>query len=121
MNPTVRVITLNEFKNNFVSLQGSLLFQNNDLYDCKAYVDIKALRTKIKSHLSKGTQLMKVLIYTENSPDYLNIANNEVPYKYPVASNKNQDGAYFKNYEGMSFGMFVCDYPAGNVIVVINK
>ncbi len=69
----------------------------------------------------KGKKIMGVIVHTTNSPHFKNIANRQVPYKSPLCAHPTQDGAYKKKFSYCPEEMFVSDFPAGDVIVVISN
>ena len=70
------------YKKDFQSKQGSLSFPS-ELWDCGYYVDKKKLRKEVA--LPKGARILKVLITTDNSPEFKNIVNEQITYKKAMA------------------------------------
>jgi hypothetical protein len=96
---------------------GSLMFPD-ELWDCKDCVDIKKFRKNIKDKLPllplpKGARIQSILVYTNSSPHFKNIANKLIPYKYEVGSHKNADGAFVSKC-----GITSVLNPLGDAIVV---
>ena len=112
---TIQIISLSAYKEQYANKTGSLMFPD-EWYDCLHYVDKKKLRTNIKDRLPKGARIMGVIIPTQDNPCFKNVENKSIPYRTPLCASSNQDGAYLGKY-----GMFVCDYPIGDAIVIINK
>ena len=117
--PTVTVISIDKFVNEYQDKLGSLMFPA-EWYDSSHRVDLKKLRKNIPP-LPKASRIMRVLVATDNNPEFLNKQNKQVPYKTSVCADKSLDGAYYKNYPEMNFSMWAVDYPAGNVVVVASK
>jgi hypothetical protein len=85
----------------------------DELWDCKDYVDMEKFRKTIKDKLPKGARIQSILVYTNSSPNFKNIANKLIPYKYEVASHKTADGAFKGKY-----GITSVLNPLGDAIVV---
>jgi hypothetical protein len=56
----------------------------------------------------------KVMLSTEENPEFKNIANFDIPFKYPMFCHPTYDGAYFLK------DAWVYDYPVGNAYVINN-
>ena len=117
--PTVTVISIDKFVNEYQDKLGSLMFPA-EWYDCSHHVDLKKLRKNIPP-LPKRSRIMRVLVATDNNPEFLNKQNKQVPYKTPVCALENFDGAYIRYCSYTGTRMCVADYPVGNVVVVASK
>ena len=116
---TIQIITNTEFKNQYQNKTGSLMFPSV-YYDCLGMCDRKLLRELLPNPLPKGTRILKVLVHTDASPEYKNIANRLIPYKSPACADSHDDGAYlYTSRHG--FSMWAIDNPLGDAIVVVNK
>ena len=93
---------------------GSIMFGGN-YYDCTHYVDLKALQKKLKS---KKT-IKKVIVMTQEHPEFKNVANTDISYKTPLCADKTYAGAYYKVYPEMDFAMWATDNPIGNAFIVV--
>ena len=116
---TTQVITKTEFKNKYQSKLGSLLFPS-EYYDCLHYCNEEELIKNLPTPLPKGAKILSVLITTDESPIYKNIANKLVPYRTPLCADRHTDGAYFYTSK-RGFQMWATDHPVGDAIIVINK
>ena len=113
---TVRIITKTTYNTEIANKVGSLCFPD-EWYDCSHSVNKVQLRKNLKDELPNGSKIYKVLIPTQNSSSFKNIANRLIPYETAMCASKNQDGAYYKTEYG--FTMWASDYPVGDAIVVI--
>ena len=93
---------------------GSIMF-GGKYYDCSHYVDLKALQKKLKS---KKT-IKKVIVMTQEHPEFKNVANTDIPYTTPLCAEQSYAGAYYKTYPEMNFGMWATDHPLGDAFIVV--
>ena len=117
MTTTIQVIDKQTYDSEYKEQVGSLLF-SDDYYDAKRLVNTSKLRNNLIEdgfNIIKGSRIIAVLIQTKSHPNFKNKLNNKVPYKYPVCSIKDAEGAYYDD------GMYYTDYPLGDVICVFNK
>ena len=111
---TVSFMTNAEYKATLQAEQGSLMFPGN-YYDCSRFVDKKAVRKVFKEEL-KDKRIVHILVHTDNSPGFKNIANRDIPYKDRICASEDQDGAEREMMCGQM--MYVCHQPVGDAIVV---
>ena len=114
---TIQVINQATFQEQYGNKVGSLMFPD-EWYNCLSYVNKTKLRKNIKDKLPKGARIIGVLIATQSNPNFKNIVNEAIPYETAVCADKDQAGAYYKTYEGMTFSCWVSDFPVGDAIVV---
>jgi hypothetical protein len=116
---TIQVISKTEFNKQYKNKTGSLMFPSN-YWDCLHYCDEEKLKSNLPTPLPKGAKILYVLIHTDASPDYKNIANTLVPYRTPLCADRNADGAYYYTSRH-GFSMWAVNHPVGDAIIVINK
>jgi hypothetical protein len=75
---------------------GSLMFPA-EYYNLLHHIDLKKLRNLHKSKISKGARILKVLVMTDNHPDFEKYLNTEIPLKYSIFATQGEEGAYKKN------------------------
>jgi len=109
---TIEVINQITFKTTYEGKVGTLMFPD-ELWDCKNYVDMEKFRKTIKDKLPKGARIQSILVYTNPSPNFKNIANKDIPYKTAVCVDKTADGAFKGKY-----GIMSALNPLGDAIVV---
>ena len=119
---TIRVITTSEFKSEFQSKMGSLMFPS-DYYDCKHHVDYLKLKSNLwgSDLIEHRQRILRVLITTTNHSGFKNVSNLEIPYKKPVCADEKTTGAYRKHYPEMNFTSWVSDYPVGDAVIVVSE
>jgi len=116
--PTVSFITTSQFKSKYLPLLGEDIY-----YECLTMVDRKDVRNRFKTEL-KGTRLYKILITTKKHPEFKNIQNQCIKYKYNVFADKDTDGAIedlhpmweIKGFR--EYSHWLVRHPVGNVIIV---
>lgn len=111
---SISFITNSEYKATLQAEQGSLMFPGN-YYDCSRFVDKKAVRDNFKEEL-KGKRIVHILVHTDTSPGFKNIANRDIPYKECVCASEDQDGAEREMMCGRL--MYVSYQPVGDAIIV---
>ena len=111
---SVSFLTHAEYKATLQAEQGSLMFPGN-YYDCMRFVDKKEVRDNFMDEL-KDKRITHILVHTENSPGYKNIANRDIPYKEPVCAGHDTDGAELTMMCGHM--MYVSLQPVGDAIIV---
>ena len=99
------------YKKDFLPKQGSIGFPS-ELWDCGYYVDKKKLRKEIT--LPKGARIIKVLITNEGSPEFENIVNKQITYKYQMGVSERHP----EKIEGR-FGYYAMN-PVGKAWIVIS-
>ena len=107
---TVRIMKRSEF--NETDKVGGLLFPS-DYYDAKFYCDLKMIRKAVPE--LAGKRIYKVLITTENHPNFRNILNDKITYKHPLYCEGNHPDARINS----SGNAYVCDHPVGDVIILV--
>ena len=115
---TIQVISQEQYTQELKDKIGTLMFPD-ELHNSTGYVDLVKLRKNIKDQMPKGAKILAVLVHTDSSPLFKNVANTQVPYKSPLCAHPTQDGAYKTNKYG--FEAFISDHPVGDVIVVSSK
>ena len=83
------------------------------LYCVMSYVDTKQLRKNFKKACLKK-KIIGVYVWTYDSPNFKNIANKDVPYKFEVYCKWTDDGCF----QG-PFGIPCCRHPLGDVFIVV--
>lgn len=114
---TIHIITKKTYEEKLKADVGSLLFPDN-LWSCLHYIDEKKLKKTLKDRLPEKAKIIGVIIHTDSSPLFRNVANKEIHYKHALCIDESADGAYKK----MDYGMerWVSDHPIGDAFVVIN-
>jgi len=111
--PTTTIINRETYNAEYANKSGSSLIFEEDLWDCKSYVDSTKLR---KNLCLKGRgKILHVLVRRKGDPLFINKANTDIPYKYRVCSDSDMDGA--TRDSGSS--MYTVNHPIGHVIVVL--
>jgi hypothetical protein len=117
---SIQVIPHSQYQQQLKDKVGTLMFPD-ELHNSTGYVDLVKLRKNIKDQIPKGKKIVGVIVHTTNSPHFKNIANRQVPYKTPLFAHPTQDGAYMKKFSYCAEEVPVCDFPAGDVIVVYKE
>ena len=91
----------------------SLLFKS-EMFDCIHYVDTAKLRKKF--NLKGRGRVIHILLRCSNDPNFVNIANKDIIYKYPICVHENADGA-----TKTSYGEYTTEHPIGDAIVVLKE
>ena len=112
--PTTTIINKETYKSDYADKSGSSLIFEEDLWDCKSYVDTAKLRKKLC--LKGRGKILHVLVRRKGDPLFINKANTDVPYKYSVCSDSDMDGATRSEYN-----MYTVKHPIGHVIVVLDE
>ena len=110
---TTIIINKATYDADYAKEQGTLMFAGK-FWDCKSYVDSPKLRKKL--NLKGRGRILAILVRQSDDPEFVNIANKDVTYKYPVCVLKNMDGAKMGDY-----GRWETKYPIGNVVVVLKE
>ena len=105
---TVTIIKRSEF--NEMDKIGSSMSPSG-FYNAKFYCDLKKIR-KANPELT-GKRIYKVLITTENHPNFHNVVNEKITYKQPLTCEGNHPQA-----RSTSWG-YVCDHPVGCVTILV--
>lgn len=114
---TVSFMTNTDYKATLKEEQGSLMFPGN-YYDCMRFVDKKAVRDDFLDEL-KDKRITHILVHTDTSPGYKNIANRDIPYKDRVCASEDQDGSNLEMMCGRL--MWVSYQPVGDAIIVYTE
>lgn len=116
---TIEIISRAEYKASGIANSVGTLMFGDDWYDCKHYVDLYELRKNIT--LPKGSQIHNILVKTQSHPQFKNIANKQIPYKYALCSDKTADGAFYKSFGRWEGGMYAVMNPLGDAVIVVSK
>jgi hypothetical protein len=98
-------------KSEFVGEVGSLLMPS-DYWDATFHCDTRKTRKAIPE--LKGLKILRVLIMTNNHPDFNNISNKKITFKYPLCCSPNTEGALYTER-----GYYVYENPVGDVIIIV--
>jgi hypothetical protein len=117
--PAVSFITNTEYKATLEQDVGGLMFPGH-LYDCGYNVDKTKLRKDFKE--LAGKRIVKVLIYTEESPKFSKEQNTLIKYQTPSVANENQEGAFQRTCGHPAVAnMWWSNHPMGDAIVVYTE
>ena len=109
---TTTIINKATYDADYAKEQGTLMFPSK-FWDCQSYVNCPKLRKKL--NLKGRGRIIAILIRQQDDPEFVNIANKDVIYKWPLRSSKNMDGAKMGDYG------WETNHPIGNVVVVLKE
>jgi hypothetical protein len=90
---------------------GSLLMPSI-YWDATFHCDTRKIRKAVSG--LNGLKILRILIMTDNHPDFKNIINKKITFKYGLICDCDTEGC-FRN----SRGEFVYENPVGDVIIIV--
>ena len=92
---------------------------SGEFEDVKYFCNTTQIRKKF--NLKGRGKIVGIRVRTIHDPNFINKANKDIKYKYPLFSSEWMDGAYEDWVCGGSYKCFLTNHPIGDVWIVLNE